>query len=219
MSNRKRIGVVLSGCGVQDGSEIHEAVLTLLAIDRADADAVCMAPDIQLSVVNHLSGRSTGERRSVLPEAARIARGKIRDVAKVEAAELDALVFPGGLGAAQNLSDFATKSSRCTVNPAVEKLTRAVHAARKPIGAMCIAPVLLGRLFGAEHPSLTIGADVETSRALEAMGAVHERKTAREVVVDAERRLVSTPAYMLGTSIADVAFGIEALVREVVAMT
>lgn len=218
MSKKKRVGVILAGCGVQDGSEIHEAVITLLALDRAGAEAVCLAPDLELQAVNHLTGKATDERRSALVESARIARGKVRDVAKVTAADVDALIFPGGLGAAKNLCDFASKGPGCTVHPGVEKLARAVHAAGKPIGAMCIAPVLVAKLFGIEHPSLTIGADVETARAIEAMGARHEDRGVNEVVIDRDRRLVTTPAYMLAKSISEAAGGIEALVREVLAM-
>ncbi len=218
MSNKKRVGVVLAGCGVQDGSEIHEAVITLLALDRAGAEAICTAPDIQFQAVNHVSGRATDERRSVLVESARIARGKVRDIAKVTAADVDALIFPGGLGAAKNLCDFAAKGTGCTVHPGVEKLARAVHAAGKPIGAICIAPVLVAKLFGAEHPTVTIGADPETARAIEAMGGHHEDRGVRDVVTDRDRRLVTTPAYMLAKSISEAASGIEALVREVLAM-
>jgi enhancing lycopene biosynthesis protein 2 len=219
MSNKKRVGVVLAGCGVQDGSEIHEAVITLLALDRAGAEAICAAPDMQLQTVNHLTGKATGERRSVLVESARIARGKVRDIAKVMAADVDALVFPGGFGAAKNLCDFASKGAGCTVHPEVEKLARAVHAAGKPIGAMCIAPVVVAKLFGAEHPKVTIGDDVETAQAIEAMGARHEGRGVQEVVIDRDRRLVTTPAYMLARSISEAAGGIESLVREVLAMT
>src|SRR6058998_875320 len=139
----KKIGVVLSGCGVMDGSEIHESVLTLLAIDRAGGEAVCMAPNIkQHHVINHLTGEeSKGEARNVLTESARIARGKVRDVAGVKASEVDALIFPGGYGAAKNLCDYAFKGPGCSVYPDVAQLANDVHAAGKPIGVVCVAPV------------------------------------------------------------------------------
>ncbi len=132
----KKIGVVLSGCGVYDGSEIHEAVITLLAIDRAGAEAVCMAPDIaQMHVVNHLTGEAAaGEKRNVLVESARIARGKIRDIKEVKAADFDALIFPGGFGAAKNLCDFAVKGAACDVNPEVARLVRETLEGKKPLG-------------------------------------------------------------------------------------
>jgi len=133
-----KIGVILSGCGVYDGSEIHEAVITLLAIDRCGAEAVCMAPDIpQMHVVNHLSGEpAAGESRNVLVESARIARGKIQDIAKVKASDFDALILPGGFGAAKNLCDFAVKGSDCSVQPEVARLVRETVAAKKPLAAV-----------------------------------------------------------------------------------
>ena len=214
----KKIGVVLSGCGVMDGSEIHESVLTLLAIDRAGAETVCMAPNIkQQHVINHLTGEeSLGEVRNVLTESARIARGKIRDVAGVKASEVDALIFPGGYGAAKNLCDYAFKGSECSVNADVARLAQEVHAAKKPVGVICIAPALAAKLFGAEHPRITIGTDKNTAKDIEKMGAKHVACSVTEFVVDKEHKLVSTPAYMLARSVAEAAEGIEKLVRAVI---
>ena len=213
----KKIGVVLSGCGVMDGSEIHEAVLTLLAIDRAGAEALCMAPNVrQTHVINHLTGEeSKGETRNVLTESARIARGKIRDVLAVKASDVDALVFPGGYGAAKNLCDYAFKGPECAVNADVARLAREVHSAGKPIGVVCIAPALAARLFGDEHPQITIGTDKNTAKDLEKMGAKHVACPVTEFVVDKERKIVSTPAYMLAQSIKEAAEGIEKLVSTV----
>lgn len=216
----KQIGVVLSGCGVFDGSEIHESVLTLLAIDRAGADAVCMAPNIkQVHVINHLSGEeSPGEARNVLTESARIARGKVRDVAGVKAGEIDALIFPGGYGAAKNLCDYAVKGPDCTVNSHVARLAKDVHAAGKPIGIICIAPVLAAKLFGAENPQMTIGTDKNTAKDIEKCGAKHVSCPVTELVIDRQQKLVSTPAYMLAKSIREAAEGIEKLVNAVIEM-
>jgi enhancing lycopene biosynthesis protein 2 len=216
----KKIGVVLSGCGVFDGSEIHEAVLTLLAIDRAGAEAVCMAPNIrQTHVVNHLTGEeSAGEVRNVLTESARIARGKVRDLASVKASEIDALIFPGGYGAVKNLCDYALKGTDCSVNPDVARLAKEVHAKGKPLGVVCIAPVLAAKLLGAEHPQITIGTEKKTANDLEKMGAVHVACDVGNFIIDKDRKLVSTPAYMLARSIKEAAEGIEKLVREVVAL-
>ena len=215
---KPKVGVLLAGCGVYDGAEIHEAVLTLLALDRLGAEAVCLAPDVpQMHVVDHLTGRpAEGESRNVLVESARIARGNVTDVAKADAGALDALVIPGGFGAAKNLCDFAVKGSGCAVQPDVARLVGAVHGAGKWVGAICIAPALVARLLGAEAPKLTIGTDPDTARAIEAMGACHVGCSVEEIVVDEERRIVTTPAYMLGPSIAAVAQGIEKLVAEVV---
>ena len=205
-----KIGVLLSGCGVYDGSEIHEAVLVLLALDRSGAEIVVCAPDVQQRVVvNHLDGQvQEGAERNVLVESARIARGKIRDVARVSADELDGLVLPGGFGVARNLSDFAPRGAGCAVDPQVTRLVRDVHAQGKPLLALCIAPAVVARLLGAEHPELTIGSDRATASALEEMGAVHVECAATDVVVDRERRLVTTPAYMLAGRISEVALGI-----------
>jgi len=215
-----RVGVVLAGCGVYDGAEIHEAVVTLLALDRAGAEVVCMAPNMdQLHVVDHLSGEVVaGERRNVLAEAARLARGAIRDVATVKGTQLDALILPGGFGAAKNLCDFAVNGAACTVHPEVARVVRDVHTHGKPVGAMCIAPALLAKLFGGESPRLTIGTDASTAAALEAMGARHVSCGVHDVVVDRERKLVTTPAYMTAKSIGEAATGIEKLIAEVLAL-
>jgi len=211
-----RVGVILSGCGFKDGAEIHESVLTLLALDRAGADVQCYAPDRpQASVVNHLTGKEARETRNVLVESARIARGRVEDVRRAKAADLDALILPGGFGAAMNLCDFAQRGAECTVDEGVARLVRDVHAQGKPIGAICIAPALIARVLGAEHPTLTIGDDTGTAAALEACGANHERCPVDAFVVDEELRIVTTPAYMLGPSIRHVAVGIEGCVAQV----
>ena len=216
---RPRVGVVLAGCGVYDGTEIHEAVLTLLALDRAGAQAVCAAPNApQLHVIDHLTGEVTGESRNVLVESARIARGNVADLASVTGADVDALILPGGFGAAKNLCDFAVKGAACSVHPEVARLVREVHAQGKPIGAICIAPALIARLLGDEHPRLTIGSDAGTAAAIEAMGGRHVACGTEGTVVDRERRIVTTPAYMLAGWIAETAVGIEKLVGEVLSM-
>src|SRR6185436_17907915 len=169
----KKVGVLLSGCGVQDGAEIHEAVCAMLALDRAGAEIVCLAPNReQASVVDHLKGRPVGEKRNVLVESARIARGQIRDVAGVRPADLDAIILPGGFGAAKNLSTFADAGEKAQADPAVAALLRGMHEAKKPIGALCIAPAVLAAALGRDvHPELTIGDDPGTAKKLEGMGA------------------------------------------------
>jgi enhancing lycopene biosynthesis protein 2 len=213
-----RVGVVLSGCGYLDGAAVQEAVFTLLALDRAGAEVHCFAPDMdQRKVVNHLTGEETKERRNVLVESARIARGKIADVAQASAAALDALILPGGFGAALNLCDFAVNGPNCTVHPDVAALVTAMHAAGKPIGAICIAPALIAKVLGHEV-TVTIGTDAGVGRAIESMGATHEACPVERFVVDRERKVVTTPAYMLGPGPKDVAAGIEGCVAEVLAM-
>lgn len=222
MANQKKIGVVLSGCGVMDGSEIHESVMTLLAIDRAGAQAVCMAPNIeQAGVTNHLTGKEvSGERRNVLVESARIARGKIQDVKEVRAVDLDAVILPGGYGAAKNLCDFAVKGEHCHVQPDVARLLRDMLKAQKPIGVICIAPALMGKVAQetGETITLTIGNDTGTSSALKKMGVTHVEKPVTEIVVDRQHKIVSTPAYMLAQRISEAATGVEKLVGAVIEM-
>lgn len=212
----KKVGVVLSGCGVYDGSEIHESVITMLALDRAGAEMVICAPDReQMHVVNHLTGEvAEGQSRNVLVESARIARGSIRDVVEVSADDLDALILPGGFGAAKNLCDFAVQGSGCEVDPGVAELVRAVHAQGKPVAAVCIAPALIAKVLGGEGPSVTIGTDLDTAEAIEEMGAHHVNCPVREFVVDEERKIITTPAYMLAQNISEAAAGIDKAVAE-----
>ena len=201
---KKKIGVILSGCGVYDGSEIHEAVFTLLAIDANGAEAVCMAPDMALAEVNHLSGEATGATRNVLVESARIARGKIRNIAEVTAGDLDAVILPGGFGAAKNLCDFALKGAGASIQPEVARLLKEMAAAKKPIGAICIAPVVVAALLGKEcSPEVTIGNDAGTAAAINATGSRHVDCPVTEFVVDRKNRIVSTPAYMLAGRIGE----------------
>lgn len=212
------VGVLLSGCGFLDGAEIHEAVLTLLALDQRGAKFICCAPNIdQAGVVDHLTHKPVSEKRNVLHESARIARGEIRDAATVEAQELDALLIPGGFGAAKNLCDFASAGPECRVQPDVDRLVGDMLAAKKPIGAICIAPALLARIAGRSGVSatLTIGRDADVASAIVAMGCVHEDHAVTEIAVDHDRKIVSTPAYMLGPGPAAVFEGIRKTVDEV----
>ncbi|MBI4375430.1 MAG: isoprenoid biosynthesis glyoxalase ElbB [Elusimicrobia bacterium] len=211
-----KVGVILSGCGVLDGSEIHEATLLLLAIDRRGAQAVCLAPDIdQADVVDHAAGLVKQERRGVLAESARIARGRIKSLHQAKAEELDAVMLPGGYGAVKNLCNFAKDGARCEVDPHLSRLLKDMHAAGKPIGAACIAPVILARLFGSESPELTIGSELQVAKAIEAMGARHKNTAATAVLLDKTRRLATTPCYMLAERISQVEEGMDNLVRAV----
>ncbi|WP_300157423.1 isoprenoid biosynthesis glyoxalase ElbB [Solidesulfovibrio sp.] len=211
------IGVMLSGCGVLDGSEIHEATLTLYFLNKAGAKVVCLAPEMDVEAVNHATKAPSGQKRNVRVEAARLARGPVADAAEVRAADLDGLILPGGFGAAKNLCDFAINGAKGTVFPSVAALIRAMHAAGKPIGAICIAPAVLALALGEFFPELTIGDDPGTAQALEVAGARHVVRAVDEIQVDAKNNLVTTPAYMLGPGIADIAKGIEKLVDAVLA--
>ena len=215
----KKIAVILSGCGVYDGAEIYESVLTLLQIAERGAVSQCMAPNIdQMHVINHLTGEeATGESRNVLVEAARIARGEIIDLATANTEDYDALIIPGGFGAAKNLSDLAVKGAECQVNPDLIKFTQAMHKAGKPVGLICIAPAMTPVLFG-EGATCTIGKDADTAATIEAMGGNHQNCGVSEIVIDSERKLVTTPAYMLAGSITEAASGIRKLVDQVIEM-
>jgi enhancing lycopene biosynthesis protein 2 len=214
-----KVAVVLSGCGVYDGAEINEAVLTLLCLEQQGASYQCFAPNIeQMHVVNHLTGEpAQGESRNVLVEAARIARGNIKDLGEADVAEFDALLVPGGFGAAKNLSNFAVAGAEMDVQSDFLRVARAFHEADKPIGLICIAPVMAAAICG-EGTRCTIGNDAETAAAINAMGAEHLECPVSEARVDAERKMVTTPAYMLAGSVSEAYAGITECVKEVLAL-
>lgn len=210
----KKFAVILAGCGVYDGAEIHEAVLTLLAIDRMGGTYDIFAPDIaQAQVINHLTGQPMDEQRNVLTESARIARGKIRNLIDFDHQQFDALVFPGGFGVAKNLCSFAFQGADCTVNPLVEKAILDMHLTSKPIGALCISPVMVAKVL--KKTVVTIGNDATTMTALSEMGATPKEAGVNEVVVDRTNKVVTTPCYMLDVTIKQIADGAENLVAEI----
>ncbi len=214
----KTIAVVLSGCGNRDGAEIHESTLTLWAIHKLGADYQCFAPDIpQHHVLNFITGKEMDEQRNVLIESARIARGNILDLKQFNPENYDALIFPGGLGAAKNLSTYAFDGPDCTVDRDVERAVKTMHAAGKPIGALCIAPVILAKVLGGGD--VTAGKDTATAANLEKMGMRHIATTHGGIVVDRVNRLVSTPCYMLDARVDQIADGAEGLVRAVLELT
>ncbi|WP_159565608.1 isoprenoid biosynthesis glyoxalase ElbB [Budvicia diplopodorum] len=215
----KRVAVVLSGCGFLDGAEIHESVLTLLALDRGGAQVTCFAPDQpQAQVMNHFTGQPASESRNVLTESARIARGKIQPLSQADASLFDALIVPGGFGAAKNLSTFATQGDACEVNPDLSRLVKAMHQAGKPMGFICIAPAMLPKLLGVPV-RLTIGNDIDTAEVIDSMGGEHVTCPVDDIVVDADQKIVTTPAYMLAQSISEAALGIDKLVARVLVLS
>lgn len=217
----KKVAVVLSGCGQLDGAEIHESVLTLLSLDRNGAEIQLFAPDKnQMHVINHLTGETMGETRNLLKEAGRIGRGNVRDLAGADIDHFDAVIFPGGYGAAKNLCDFAVKGADCSVDPVVEQFIVSGLQQKKVMGFICIAPVILAKVSGkmGQKIRVTIGTDADTARAVESMGAKHVSCSVNDIVVDDEHRIVTTPAYMLGERISEVADGIGKLVKKVLSM-
>ena len=208
----KKIAVILSGCGHQDGAEIHEATLTLWAIHKHGADYQCFAPDIkQHHVLNHITGQEMAEQRNVLIESARIARGNILDLAGFNADTVDGLIIPGGFGAAKNLCTYAFDGPDCSVNKDVEMAVKTMHAEGKPIGALCIAPVILARLLG--NVELTIGQDETTAENLTRMGSRHTTTLQGEITVDTDNKLVTTPCYMLDSRVDQIGQGADNLVK------
>jgi enhancing lycopene biosynthesis protein 2 len=209
----KKFAVILSGSGVFDGAEIHEAVLTLLAIAKAGAAYEIFAPDMaQHHVINHVTGQEMKDVRNVMVESARIARGKIRSTSEFNASEFDALIFPGGFGAAKNLCNWAIEGDNCKVHPEIENAINAMSAAHKPVGAMCIAPVIIGKVV--KGARVTTGDDPASAKFLEKMGSAYSKATHGDVVIDRERKIFTTPCYMLDASITDISKGTENLVSE-----
>ena len=216
-----KIGVVLSGCGAQDGSEIHESVITLLALDRAEADVTIMAPDMnQFHVINHLNGEEMDTSRNILIEAARIARGNIVDVATVTCDELEALIFPGGTGMAKNIFDYAMVGAECTIINEVQRLTMEFLEADKPLGAICIAPVMVAKILQkmGRNGKVTGGCNESISNDIQTMGIETESVGPGDIVIDEKNKIVTTPAYVEAQSIKEVAEGIEKLVNKVLEM-
>ena len=217
-----KVGVVLSGCGHQDGSEIHEAVFTLHALEKAGAEAIIMAPDMdQFHVINHLNGNEDlTESRNILVESARIARGKVVDVASVSGHQLDALIFPGGTGMAKNIFDYSMAGINCTVISDVQKLVVEILEADKPLGAICIAPVMVAKVleFLGRTGTVTGGFNVEINNDIKAMGINTIEVGPEEIVIDKENKIVTTPAYVEAKSMNESFTGIEKLVNKVLDM-
>ena len=209
----KKFAVVLAGCGVFDGAEIHEATLTLYSIMKHGGTYEIFAPNIeQHHVINHLTGEETDEKRNVLIESARIARGKIHDLSSFNASDFDAIIFPGGFGAAKNLSTVAFDGPNATVNPEVERAVKEMQKEKKPIGALCISPAFIAKIIG--EVVVTVGQDEGTIEAIQKMGASHEKTSHGEVVIDEDHKVYTTPCYMLDANILQIAEGADNVIRE-----
>ncbi|MFA5974532.1 MAG: isoprenoid biosynthesis glyoxalase ElbB [Lentimicrobiaceae bacterium] len=208
----KKFAIILAGCGVYDGSEIHEAVMTMYAVMKNGAEYQIFAPDIaQHHVVNHLTGAEMHETRNVIVESARIARGNIKPITKLNPRDFDALLFPGGFGVAKNLCSYAFEGADCKVIPVIENLIKEAVSLRKPIGALCISPVLLAKIMG--NVTITVGPDEEDAMNVKAMGAKHIATKHGEVIIDEKHRLFTTPCYQLKSTIVQVAEGADNIVK------
>lgn len=216
---RKKIAVVLSGCGNKDGAEITESVSLILALSERNADITFFAPDTEISPLNFLTNQPLSEKRNVMVEAARITRSQIQDLASLVAQDFDGLALPGGYGAAKVLSDWASKGSKCTVLPELNKVIQDFHKQSKPIAAICIAPTLVAKALGTHGVQLTIGNDPETAQEIEKTGAKHVDCPVEDFVTDRANKVISTPAYMYGTATPfQVYTGIHALAQELIEM-
>ncbi len=217
MSSTKKIAVILSGCGVYDGAEIHESVLTMLAIAKQGAEYTLFAPDIeQHHVINHTNGDEMQEKRNVFIEAARIARGDIKPLSEYKAADFDALMLPGGFGAAKNLSSFAFEGNNCSVETETTRALQDTHASKKPIGALCISPAVVAKVI--DNTKVTIGQDKSTADAIEAMGSTHELTNHGEVIIDELNKIATTPCYMLDANILQIEEGAYNVTKAILSM-
>jgi enhancing lycopene biosynthesis protein 2 len=209
------IGVLVSGCGVYDGAEIQETVLTLLAIEEIGAKATCISIDKnQHHVVNHITGEEMAESRNVMIEAARISRGVIREISSIQPAEIDALVIPGGFGSAKNFSNWAFEGPNGTIHPKVKLLLVNLINIGKPIAALCVSPILLAKALEDTgiKTKLTLGSDTEKSpydintfkNGIESLGAKGEMKTVREILIDNENKIITAPCYMMEANIKEI---------------
>lgn len=214
----KKVAVILSGCGVFDGAEIYEATLVQLRLDEAGVDFQCMAPDVdQMHVLNHMTGEEMQQTRNVLVESSRLCRGNIIDLATADPADYDAVIVPGGFGVAKNLSSFAVDGTGMSVNEDLVRFIQGMSGQGKPVGLVCIAPALAPKLFG-EGVTCTLGSNEDdAAKAVVAMGGNHEQCAVDDIVVDEERKLVTTPAYMTAGRISEAAAGITKLVEAVLA--
>jgi enhancing lycopene biosynthesis protein 2 len=214
----KKVAVVLSGCGFKDGTEITEAVATLISLTQAGAEYKCFAPDQEVVGTDHLTGKPSNS-RNLMHEAARICRGEIQSLEELNPQSFDAVVFPGGYGAALNLSTWGKEGSKGSVLPQVERIIREFNNQSKPIGVICIAPTLVAKVLGSKNITLTIGEDRETALEIEKTGARHENCPVADYVTDRENKVISTPAYMYGQARPHEVFqGVQGLVKELVEM-
>ncbi|MGD0582505.1 MAG: isoprenoid biosynthesis glyoxalase ElbB [Bacteroidales bacterium] len=212
-----KFAVVLSGCGVYDGAEIHEAVLTLLAISNNGGVYQVFAPNVmQHHVIDHLTGEVMKENRNVLTEAARIARGKIKPLIDYRVSDFDAIVFPGGFGVAKNLCSYAFDSIDMKIDRVVEKAVKDTYAAGKPIGALCISPVLITKILG--HIEVTIGNDAATAADIQAMGGDHKEKKSGEIMIDRKNKIVTSPCYMVDATVSEIAAGADKTIKALISL-
>jgi enhancing lycopene biosynthesis protein 2 len=214
----KKIAVILAGAGYLDGAEITETTSTLIHLSKEGADYQVFAPNVDLKVVDHMTGKETGETRNVLSESARISRGNVQDLNELNPNNFDAVVMPGGYGVAKNLSTFAYEGPSGKINPKLNEVLNSFFEQSKPIGAICISPAVVSQALGDKNPVLTIGNDTDTAQAIEKLGGTHEECVVTDYISDRENKILSTPAYMYDAKPHEVFEGIGKLVKELVEM-
>ena len=214
----RKIAVVLSGCGNKDGTEITEAVSLIIGLSRLGAQLSFFAPDKEFAAVNFLNNQKIADRNAML-EAARITRSQIADLETLKVDGFDALAFPGGFGAAKNLSNWAEEGANCQVLPSIERAIQSFYEGRRPIAGICIAPVLLAKVLGKHRIAVTIGDDAETIAELKKTGALHEICPVNDYITDRDHKIITTPAYMYGEAAFHEVFdGIQGLTQELMEM-
>ena len=213
----KKFAVILAGCGRKDGSEINEAITLLLSIEQHHCEYQCFAPDRpQTEVIDHLTEKKvTNAKRNILTEAARLARSKILPIEEYNAADYDGLLFSGGYGVAKNLCDYAYKGADMEVQPDVARAIVETREANKPIGGMCIAPVMFAKLL--PGVCVTLGNEgTDDADNIRKMGAYHVQTEHGDVCADNELMVFTTPAYMLDATLKDVYDGAYNLIEAIV---
>jgi len=214
----KKIAIVLSGCGHKDGSEITEAVSTLIALGQNQATATCFAPDKSVACVDHIDDQPCGE-RSILSESTRITRAPVLPIHQLNPDDYDAVIFPGGMGAALHLSSWADEGAQCQVLPDVVRVIQGFHSQSKPIGAICVAPVLIAKVLGGADVTVTVGSNAETISEIKKTGSHHEICDVTDYITDRANKVVTTPAYMYGQARPEQVFmGISGMIKELVEM-
>lgn len=219
-----KAGILLSGCGVYDGAEIQEALFSMLAVEEAGGEPIAISINgNQHHVVNHLTGEEMNESRNMMVEAARIARGNVKDIDTISISEIDALIIPGGFGSAKNLTSWAFEGSAGTIHPSVKKLILDLLNANKPLVALCVSPVVVAKALEGSgiHSKLTIGSTAEASpyditgfsQGLESVGATTEMKTVREITIDRENKIITAPCYMMDASLLEVRNNIQQAIQ------
>lgn len=215
----KKIAIILSGCGNKDGSEITETVLLNLALHQLGANTEFFAPDFEYTAVNYLNNETTQQINNALSESAKIARGQIKNVNTLIAENFDALVFPGGLGAARNLSNWTTDKIKGELKPEIKNIILNFHKLNKPMGAICIAPVLFLLAFKKSQLTLTLGQNNELAKLVESSGHFHELCPSTDYITDRDFKLITTPAFMNeNATLPEIFKGISGLAKELVEM-